>query len=79
MHLGKSLECVLPRDLESKPASTEDDNSVDKLKYGHGKDKLFQIGDKVRLDPSKKQLNYETCLTIKRLGLNRHGKRGGIR
>ena len=79
VHLGKTLECMLPRDLESKPAGTEHDNSVNKPKHGYGKDKLLQIGDKVRLDPSKQQLNYETCLTIKRLGLNRHGKRGGIR
>ena len=73
------MECVLSSDLVSKPASTEHDNSVNKPKYGYGKDKLLQIGDKVRLDPSKQQLNYETCLTIKRLGLNRRGKRGGIR
>ena len=51
--LSKTLECVLPRDPESKPASTGHDNSVNKPKYGYGKDKLLQIGDKVRLDPSK--------------------------
>ena len=53
VHLGKSLECVLPSDLESKPAITEHDNSVNQPKHGYGKDKLLQIGDKVRLDPSK--------------------------
>ena len=53
VHLGKSFECVLPSDLVSKPASTEHNNSVNKPKYGYEKDKLLQIGDKVRLDPSK--------------------------
>ena len=53
VHSGKSLECVLPSDLESRPASTEHDNSVNKAKYGYGKDKLLQIDDKVGLYPSK--------------------------
>ena len=53
VYLGKTLECVLTRDPESKPASIKHDNSVNTPKYGYEKDKLLQIGDRVRLDSSK--------------------------
>ena len=53
VYLGKTLECVLSRDAESKPISTKHDNSVNKPKYGYEKDKLLQIGDRVRLNSSK--------------------------
>ena len=53
VYLGKTLECVLSSDPESKPTSIKHDNSVNTPKYGYEKDKLLQIGDRVTLDFSK--------------------------
>ena len=53
VYLGKTLECVLSRDPGSNPISTKCDNSVNKPKYGYEKDKLLQIGNRVRLNSSK--------------------------
>ena len=53
VYLGKTLECVLSSYPESKPTSIKHDKSVYTPKYGYEKDKLLQIGDKVRLDFSK--------------------------
>ena len=53
VYLGKTLVGALSGDPESKPASIKNDNSVNTPKYGYGKDKLPQIGDRVRLDLSK--------------------------
>ena len=53
------------------------ETNMHRIEFSH--DELYRIGRRVGMDSRYKQLDRSACITIRKLRLNRRGKRGGRR